>query len=207
MKNIFTIPKERRGKMSNHREGFTLIETLVAIIILSVSIAGPLTLAQRSLSASIYAHDQITAFYLAQEGVEFIRNLRDENNLTPSAFWLAGPAGSGFSSLITSCQSSGCGIDPTADGSSSTPQITACNPSTNKDCLLTFNNVTGVYGYRTGPDWSDSIFTRKIKITLLPVGADELTAYEAVVSVTISWKSGTIDKSFTISEHIFNWRT
>ncbi|MEK7184741.1 MAG: prepilin-type N-terminal cleavage/methylation domain-containing protein [Patescibacteria group bacterium] len=59
-------------KMQNG--GFTIIETLVAITILMISIAGPLTIAQKGLTASIYARDQITASYLSQELMEKIKN-------------------------------------------------------------------------------------------------------------------------------------
>jgi prepilin-type N-terminal cleavage/methylation domain-containing protein len=67
--------------MSNTRiqnnKGFTLIETLVAITILMISIAGPLTIAQKSLTAATIAKDQVIASFLAQEMIEQIKNDRD----------------------------------------------------------------------------------------------------------------------------------
>jgi Tfp pilus assembly protein PilV len=61
-----------------NKKGFTIIETLVAVTILMISIVGPLTIAQKSLMASIYARDQVTASFLAQDMIEKIKN--DKSN-------------------------------------------------------------------------------------------------------------------------------
>ena len=66
---------------TSESKGFTLIETMVAISILMVAIVAPMSLAAQSLSAAYYARDQITAFYLAQEGIEVVRSVRDTNIL------------------------------------------------------------------------------------------------------------------------------
>ena len=60
--------------MRNSNAGFTLIESLVAISILLLSISAPLTIASKGLASSFFARDQITAFYLAQDAVEYIRD-------------------------------------------------------------------------------------------------------------------------------------
>lgn len=59
--------------------GFTLVETMVAISILMLAILGPLSIASSGLRNSAYARDQIVAYYLAQEGIEFARYVRDYN--------------------------------------------------------------------------------------------------------------------------------
>lgn len=60
-------------------KAFTIVETLVAIMILMVAISGPLTSAFRGLNAASAARDQMIATQLAQEGVEAFRNLVDSN--------------------------------------------------------------------------------------------------------------------------------
>src|SRR3972149_102217 len=62
---------------SNLSRGFTLIETLVAISLLSIAIVAPMSLTSQSLTAAYYARDQVTAFNLAQEGLEAVRAFRD----------------------------------------------------------------------------------------------------------------------------------
>lgn len=57
-----------------NKNGFTLIETLVAITILMVAIAGPLSVASKAYNASLDVRDQTIATNLAQETMEYLKN-------------------------------------------------------------------------------------------------------------------------------------
>lgn len=159
--------------------GFTLIETLVAITILLVALAGPLTIAQRGLTSALFARDQITAFYLAQEAVEYVRNVRDENILQGQN-WLQG---------LNLCRNgSPCYIDVPND------QVSNCGGGT---CpRIKFDESTGFYEYQDG---TDSRFTRTVEITTV-------NSNEVAVEVTIDWRSGTISNDFSIRENLLNWQ-
>ncbi len=198
---------ERRGEAgslhSSSMRAFSLVETIVAIAILSIAVVAPLTLAQRGLNASIYARDQVTAFYLAQEAIEYVRNVRDTNYLAQSPVsWLAG---------LEKCvnQAGGCGIDATFPGTVA-EQTIAC-ASDPKGCLLTFNAMTGIYGERrdnsgnadTARGWKDALFTRRLVITPVTVNGD--ANGEADIVATVSWQTGSIPRSFSVNEKIFNW--
>src|SRR5262245_61790697 len=63
------------------QRGMTLIETLVAVSILSVAIVAPMALTMQSLSSAYYARDQVVAFNLAHEAIESVRAIRDGNIL------------------------------------------------------------------------------------------------------------------------------
>src|SRR3989344_7463657 len=79
------------GQATNR--GFTIVESLVAITILVLVVTGVTSAVQTSLSSYIFSKNQIIAFYLAQEGFEQIRNMRDENGIKDRSSptnWLSG---------------------------------------------------------------------------------------------------------------------
>ncbi|MBI2618265.1 prepilin-type N-terminal cleavage/methylation domain-containing protein [Candidatus Kaiserbacteria bacterium] len=166
-------------KKTSSQSGFTLIETLVAISILLIALTAPLTIASRGLSSAYFARDQITAFYLAQDAVEYVRNTRDQNVLTGSS-WLSGfPDTAG--TLFT--------VD-TTDGDMALCPVLGCDP-------ILYNQSTNFYGYND-PGALESRFTRSVSIETL--GADE-----AVITVTVNWSTGVLNRSFSVKENILNW--
>ena len=73
-------------------KAFTLIETLVAISIFTMSILGLMSILASSISNTTYAKQKMTATYLAQEGIEYARNKRDNHFLDGSG-WSNGRSG------------------------------------------------------------------------------------------------------------------
>ncbi|MDO8529622.1 MAG: dockerin type I domain-containing protein [bacterium] len=59
--------------------GFSLIEVMIACFVLTVGILAMIDLMAISIRNSIGARDQIIASELAQEGMELVRNIRDNN--------------------------------------------------------------------------------------------------------------------------------
>ncbi len=68
------------------RNGFTLIEAIVSIGILIIGLTGVLSLANQSLSIASASKTRLVASNLAQEGIEVIRNNRDNNWLAEIPF-------------------------------------------------------------------------------------------------------------------------
>ena len=64
-------------------KGFTLIEVIVAIFLVTVGIGGVYALIQRTTAFTPVVSARFTAAYLAQGGIEMVRNIRDTN-------WLSG---------------------------------------------------------------------------------------------------------------------
>ena len=95
------------------RSGFTLIEVTFAISVMVVGVVGTLAAVQYSTSSISQSCSRLTAAYLAQEGIETARNLRDGNWLkqgvgapsrNPSSFHssIGSPVSSGMGSSIPS---------------------------------------------------------------------------------------------------------
>lgn len=70
--------------------GFTLLETVIAIAILTSSILMVYTAIVRVISYSYDNQNQLIASYLAQEGIEVVRNIRDTNWVEGAASWKDG---------------------------------------------------------------------------------------------------------------------
>jgi len=63
------------------QKGFTMIEMIAAIFIISTGIMGVFSLVSQTISYISIASSRLTAIYLAQEGIEVVRNIRDSNFL------------------------------------------------------------------------------------------------------------------------------
>jgi len=69
------------------KSGFTLLEIIIAVFILTVAIVGSFALIQKSIVSASQAQFRLTAAYLIQEGTEIVRNIRDTNWLASGANW------------------------------------------------------------------------------------------------------------------------
>jgi Tfp pilus assembly protein PilV len=181
--------------------GFTLVETLVSISIFSMAILGLLSILASGITNTTYAKQKITADYLAQEGIEYIRNMRDTFVL-----YDATNAQTGWNSFNTklttapaSCSAgSGCYFDDqNIDYTNhSQPMANIILNTCSSSCpSLLYNSSTGKYGYASGVD---SGFIRKIQITT--ISPDEIK-----ISSNVSWKQGSGNYNITFSEDLFNW--
>lgn len=75
----------RRSALNSSR-GFTLIEALVALVILTLALVPALIFASSLSATTSVAKNNLVAINLAQEGVEVVRALRDINWFNNSAF-------------------------------------------------------------------------------------------------------------------------
>lgn len=172
--------------------GFTLVETLVAITVIMTAIAGPLYAMQQTLKMSQSSRDQLVASSLAQEGVEFVRAIRDNNYLYNNYLyvigtgqersWLFGIDGTDSS---TNCITANCVVDPTQNVVSRTIEPL-------------YLSTTGLYNQKaTG---AVTPFTRTVRITR--IGG---TMTEVSVVVQVSWESRGTAQNVTITDHLHDW--
>ncbi len=187
-------------------KGFTLIEALIAISILLVAVVEPLSLTSKSVFNANVGKDQIVASYLAQEGMEFIRNKRDTNVLS-------GNTGPNWLNGLENCidESSGGGTDsgsdvctfdalnsPYVSGTYITcPDIDNCQPFALITILGSNNNSLKRYGFAGFSP--ATTFKRSVTMTEIVPGV------EVEVSVKVIWRTVYLDRSFVIKERLFNW--
>ena len=175
-------------------KGFTLVETLVAISILSLSILATFTAVQSGLQDSTIVKDRITAFYLNQEGMEIIKNLRDENALNN----LSG-GGTNWLHGMAELLGDPCYFGKTCKVVSPAllANVTYCGVAFGSCPVLNQDSATGLFGYTSGGTWSATIFKREIQFTK---NSDD----EVLVTIQISWTTRGVAKSFKVTESLFN---
>ena len=183
-------------KHSLKTKGFTLVETLVAISILMLAILGPLTIASAGLKNSLYARDQITAYYLAQEGIEHVRYVRDDNyirNLNgENRDWMDGLR----ECLILGSGDYGCTIDIPDWFFNGNNPVARCTTSACSTSLLALTS-NGYYTHQQ-PNGT-SRYSRVITIEYVGNTSDE-----AKVTSKVKWRTGFGEREFELYEHVFN---
>lgn len=180
-------------KKQKLNSGFTVLEAIIAILILSAVIGGVSSAVARSITGLSVAKEEVKAFYLAQEAVEMIRNMRDNNKLdnlvnNTSHNWLAGIA----DAPGDPCYNTICKLDIT-----NPIFFTACGASWGS-CPDLNQDASGSYLYGYNGAWLDSGFKREIQVT-------PISAREATITVSISWKHGALNREFKTTTVLEDW--
>lgn len=183
-------------------KGFTLIEALVAVSIFTGAILGMMGVLSNNLADINYAKRKVIATYLAQEGVEYFRNMRDTFVL------YEGQSVNGWDNFlvkINDCEktqgSLGCyfrdEMDYTNNDSPITGNLMGVVACLNGVCPeLKYNASLGSYSY-TG--LTDAGFTRKINTV-------QINDHEIQVISTVSWTHAGRSSSVSFSDNLFNWQ-
>lgn len=168
-------------------KGFTIIELVISIFILSLAVVGVFSAFNIMSIFSADSADRLTAAYLAQEGMEIIRNIRDTNWLdmdycaanpneliSPNGKACPGTWLDGFNACLTGCK---------ADYRAQSNGSYIASGYINTDYLKSDNN--GFYVYDGGT--KETKFQRKI--TIEPIvnfgGSYDL----AKVTTRVSWNA------------------
>jgi type II secretory pathway pseudopilin PulG len=205
---MITTRKNSSKRIQVSLRAFTLVETLVAITIIMIVIVAPFTTAEKSLYASQTARDELKAASIAQEGIEYVRGVRDNNYLYntthPGATheWLYGidypydgtPSGS------TSCLTPNkCVVD---FGQQTASQCSAGNCSStplyvNSNFLFTQVSLNN----------TPARFYRSVQFCYVNGSScsNTMVSNEAQFTVTVSWTSNSGPRTVTVVEYLTNW--
>ncbi|MES2059879.1 MAG: prepilin-type N-terminal cleavage/methylation domain-containing protein [Patescibacteria group bacterium] len=203
-------------KKIENKKGFTLIETLVAITILLLSIVGPLQIAAQALFSAFYSREEITAYYLAEESIEYIKNARDTRFLvdvfnsdgTPvdGGAWLYG-----LDECVADPSSgqTGCRVDATKSFIGDPDAIVSCMNSAPCPNML-FNQNTGIWSYNSSdPSAVPSRFNRTVVIIPQSNNGTPTNNEEALIEATVTWTSssgfGAANRKVTVKALMTNW--
>ena len=153
---------------------------MVAVFILTLSLASLLTLTSSSVFSARYAKNDITANYLLQEVADYIRNDRD-------------------GSLATCFLANGCYFEP---ASISVVPPTACPsgvcPTLGYDDGAINNDF---YTYRNPAGFAPSVFQRKVLMKINNLNSDELD-----ITVIVTWNNGGLALSRSLHFSLLNWQ-
>lgn len=195
--------KRSQGSCPEHSEGFTLIETLVAISIFTISVVAMMVTLAGGLQSTEYAKEKLVASYLAEEGVEYMHNLRDTyelNSSSASAGWAAFQSKLSSGSCTTGCYFDTSGMNYANDNMPITgTTVAACSSQSSSSVCpnhpILYNSSTAAYGYGSG---STTGYARRIQSK--QISSDEIQ----IISI-VSWTQGSGLYTITQSEDLFNW--
>lgn len=77
-------------KLTKNKKGFSFLEVMITISVLSIGILAVMVLIASSMKSSMNSRDGIIASELAQEGIELVRNIRDNNLINSEGIFSVG---------------------------------------------------------------------------------------------------------------------
>ena len=203
---------KNRLRKNSAEGGFTLVETLVAVSILVIVVLGPMNIAMTGLQNAFFANERTTAIYLAQEAIESIEKLRDDNALdvfletrygtgsgeTETWAWYEDTGGN---PLHPHCKFKESG-DKKCDYDVLNDTYVRCNGPTN-NCRLNYDDkAESGYNYVYDNSLPLSIYTREIRLEDV-----DTTRKSVQISVTVTWNTRLFSsgqKSITLTAWLYD---
>lgn len=175
--------------------GFSLVETLVAISILLIVIVGPMTIIAGAAQSTNFSSEQVTASFLAQEGLELAQKERDD--LVLSAFNAGATEGSNtaWTALVDPSGTYEYCIDTDGDGAevcsleietdaSGTVTVDDCSGTNRLNCQLYLDASAGVRSvYTHNSAGTQTPYNRTVRFE--PVGTQEVK-----ITSRVTWRTG-----------------
>lgn len=159
----------------NKEQGFTLIETMVALSVLTFVLTGVVSLIILNITSARNIEKNLIAGNLAQEALEVVRSMRDND-------WLEG-------------QNFGSFLPVSGEEYRVQWNDTDLSRGLNGNPPLKFDEDSGLYGYDSG---EESIFKRKVLL-------ERISDQEIMVLVNVEWTLKGKTAELQAESHLFNW--
>lgn len=159
-------------------KGFTLVEVLIAAFIIASGVVASYMVAQNIFAQTFDASNRLVAAYLAKEGAEIARNIRDTG-------WIEGDA----------WNNNGLNVGYWEGEYLYTSALSSCSGSCEFSNLRFLKDGNPFYGYGAG---NDTRFKRRIRI-------ERPTADSIKVTVDVMWQDKGI-KKVTIQSFLYDWK-
>jgi len=170
-------------------KGFTLIELLITITVTTVGIVGAFVAIQQGISIVDYSRSRLISAFLAQEGVEIIKNIRDTNFLEGSVAWNEGidPGAIPEEYEVVYNDVDDIGIDLNA---------IACSPICDFPTLNFLKKTdNGLYNYTLG---DVTRYKRKVRI-------ERISNEHLRVNVKVYWRTKKGYEEFEVMQEMYKW--
>jgi prepilin-type N-terminal cleavage/methylation domain-containing protein len=173
---------------NKQQAGFSLIETLVAISVLLIVVAGPMTLSMRAAKSSSFASEQVQAYFLAQEGIELAQKVRDDlllKNFLPAGPGYVSNPWSRFTDTTNGAysvcyQSTGCGLY----WMDSAMNVATTSCSTASNCLMHRKSSGETHFTHVSTGNTPTLYTRNIRFI------NDAPGVRVISEVT--WRTGSL---------------
>lgn len=165
------------------QKSFTLLEVILAITVLTIATGGSFILISQIIASSSIAQSRLTAAYLTQEGIELVKNIRD-NNWLQGNDWDEGLGGETEDTYY----------EADSNRYNLIPCVFSC-----ATVDLRFLKISDFYNYDFG---DPTIFKRKITIS-----KEVDKPFRLKVSVEVFWTDkGETYPSIVAQEYLYNWK-
>jgi prepilin-type N-terminal cleavage/methylation domain-containing protein len=195
----------KRGRKARRQSGFTLIETMIAIVVMTVGILGLAAMLASGLAYMDLSQDDYIAQQKAAQAVESIFTARDIGQATWSTICNVGSAvcssGIFLVGAMPMCDPGADGIVGTADDFNGT----ACNVAA--DAIIV-PGATGAVNVNAGGGsrLPLSNFTRTITIVNALDTSGNIIANLRQITVTVTYTNGRFkNRSYTLTAYISNF--
>lgn len=172
--------------MRKNSAGFTILEVILAITVLTLAVGGSFILISQTIGSVSVIQSKLIASYLIQEGLEIVRNIRDSNWLKNQTWDQGLPAGDWEADYTTTSFDEDC------------ENVEHYNCHIYDDnSFLKIPETDEFYNYSSG---TDTIFKRKITISKESEEPDRFK-----VSVEVFWREKGQLRSLAAQEYLYNW--